>query len=170
MSHPKHVATTIAIVTLAGGLLLKKVLGGQVQLVDIVHGRLEDLLISVELLLKDLLLGLPAFTNVHQVMLQGCSQVRFGHGVTHGVISLHQGHGQLAGHQLVPVLGEDVLPALDGLDVLSMCGVSPYPMLVHQGDQISLCQQPRRLSGTVEDVDRGWLELSSLTVVNDLLV
>ena len=49
-------------------------------------------------------------------------------------------------------------------------GENTSTVFVHQSDQICLSQQPWRLSGSVNHIDGGWLELCDVAVVRDLLV
>ena len=115
-------------------------------------------------------LGFISITDLHQISLQAGSQMGFGHGETHGVITFHQSHGEPPRYQLVSVLCEDVLPALHSLDVLGMCGVSTNSVFVHQSYEISLSQQSRGFSRAVNYFNVCRLELSDLTVVENLFV
>ena len=69
------------------GNLLQEVLSGGVQLGNVLHGGLEHGLVLDQLGRQHLLLRLPPLADLHQVRLQAGSQVRFGHGEAHGVVT-----------------------------------------------------------------------------------
>lgn len=95
--------------------------------------------------------------------------MRLGHLESHPVVAHDQTDAQLARYQVPLVPQSHVLPVLDRLDVLGVGGVRPYPVFVHQGNEIGLGQQIRRRGLLLEHLEAARLELLAALVYVQLL-